>query len=154
MLWQMQSAHFSVRCFSLDVAGGLPCIVNVTSHQKNRRGVSSADESMKATAASKPICGKWPSIKSSCHRPIAMASVDGGARVHNSRDSSCVNYWSQEHQVSPGRLSKFTQFQYYSVQEGRWGAAGRNNRETHMKTSKFVPEREETQVGKTKKTCV
>ena len=34
MLWQMQSAHFSVRCFSLDVAGRLPCIVNVTSHQK------------------------------------------------------------------------------------------------------------------------
>ena len=32
----MQSAHFSVRCFSLDVAGLSPCTVNVISHQKKR----------------------------------------------------------------------------------------------------------------------
>ena len=31
----MQSAHSSVRCFSLDVAGLSPCTVNVISHQKN-----------------------------------------------------------------------------------------------------------------------
>ena len=29
MLWQMQSTLFSVRCFSLDVAGLSPCTVNV-----------------------------------------------------------------------------------------------------------------------------
>ena len=34
MLWQMQSAHFSVRSFSLDVAGLSPCTVNVIGHQK------------------------------------------------------------------------------------------------------------------------
>ena len=33
----MQSAHFSVRCVSLDVAGLSPCIVNVSSYQKNHK---------------------------------------------------------------------------------------------------------------------
>ena len=39
MLWQMQSALFSVRCFSLDVAGLSPCTVNVISHQKRSQGL-------------------------------------------------------------------------------------------------------------------
>ena len=83
MLWQMQSAHFSVRCFSLDVAGRLPCIVNVTCHQKSthQMWISRGEYDKSGSTISHRIPMEWTSWNLRPHTFVVHTGSDGNSQL-------------------------------------------------------------------------